>query len=484
MERARTKILGTIGLLLIAAFVFGIAFALMPSSSNVAEARESYFAVEGDDWEPNTFTELNYGLYWYTADSPIPKKSNPVDKNKPTLIFAHGWKENEGFKQRDLLSVWENTDSQFASNGFASFASELNETEYYKTLIEQGYNVAHFYWCQISDDAVTCDEKIWSSNGALGMSYVLNDGHGKKVQGDPALNPTKSVAMILGDAIKDALGTDYQRDLHLVGHSMGGQLVLAAGEYLARQYDKGLVGKHLVPSQVTLIDPYMTFNVLSSNSTIDHLDGKAHSADEQVFIVDLCADAMETLARHNVAIDSYGTVFYRMYPFVMDEEKANEVTDRLARYCVWTYLKGLTSKYTLANGHCMAIDYYFSTLYENTIAKDNYGREVPSARATKEYLLNLRGKAFVQTLSEDKAGQNPFYMHNSTYTRTNAEYEAVSDDYTAYVEPPVINPPAEEKNDILHNKDFIIGISVGAGTLAIVIAVVVIYFVTKKKLKQ
>ena len=73
--------------------------------------------------------------------------------------------------------------------------------------------------------------------------------------------------MILGDAIKDALGTDYQRDLHLVGHSMGGQLVLAAGEYLARQYDKGLVGKHLVPSQVTLIDPYMTFNVLSSNST-------------------------------------------------------------------------------------------------------------------------------------------------------------------------------------------------------------------------
>jgi uncharacterized protein HemY len=42
----------------------------------------------------------------------------------------------------------------------------------------------------------------------------------------------------------------------------------------------------------------------------------------------------------------------------------------------------------------------------------------------------------------------------------------------------------KEKNDILHNKNFIIGMSVGAGTLAIVIAVIVIYFVTKKKLKQ
>ncbi|MBO4380907.1 MAG: hypothetical protein J5815_01995, partial [Clostridia bacterium] len=67
--------------------------------------------------------------------------------------------------------------------------------------------------------------------------------------------------------------------------------------------------------------------------------------------------------------------------------------------------------------------------------KDNYGVEVPSAKASKDYILSLRGKAFVQSLAEDKAGENPFYMHNSAYTRTDAFFESVENDYTAYSEP-------------------------------------------------
>lgn len=495
MERARTKILGTIGLLLIAAFVFGIAFALMPSSSNVAEAYESYFSTDGDQWEEGVFTEYSTGIYWYASGETIPKRTNPVDKSKPTLIFAHGLKYKEGYKERDLLSLWFDTNRLFTSKGYSEF--EL-EDEYYQLLIDEGYNVGQFYWSQLSDDSLDCDKKIWSSKSAMGMRYVVNDGNGNRVQGDASKNPTKSVAMIFGDAVKASLGNDYAKDLHLVGHSMGGQLVLATGEYLAKQQEKGTFGDHLVPNQVSLIDPYFGMTMIGENEdfSIDHLDGVM--ARKNSMLAELAAHAMETLARHNVAIDAYGgqETIYRLYtamsPSMFVKEKNGdelaerfneELTDKLSRYVAWTYLDSLASKYGFES-HCMIIDYYFSTLSEPMIAKDNYGREVPSARATKEYLLNLRGKAFVQSLAEDKAGQNPFYMHNSSYTRTNAEYEAVSDDFTAYVEPPVINPPAEEKNDILHNKDFIIGMSVGAGTLAIVIAVVVIYFVTKKKLKQ
>ena len=200
MTKARTKFFSMIGLALVAVLAFSLTFAFV-GHIGVAEARESYYATEGDDWEPGTFTELNYGLYWYTSDSAIPKKSNPVDKSKPTLIFAHGWKQNEGYKQRDLLSLWESTNSQFHTKGYADDFEF--ETEYYKTLIGLGYNVAHFYWSQLSDDFVTCDEKIWTSNGTLGMSYVLNDGHGNKVDGDSANNPTKSLRQILSDYLQN-----------------------------------------------------------------------------------------------------------------------------------------------------------------------------------------------------------------------------------------------------------------------------------------
>ena len=470
MTKTMNRILAAVGLAVVFALVCGLALACM-GVQGVAEARESYFSSEGGEWEDGVFTEYSTGLYWYASGNPIPRRTNPVDKTKPTLIFAHGWKQNEGYQQRDLWSLWGGTNSEFHSKHFDDFEFE---TEFYQTLIDLGYNVGQFYWSQLSDDYVTCDEKIWSSNGQFGMRYVLNDGAGHRVDGDPSLNPTKSVAMIFGDAIREALGDDYAKDLHLVGHSMGGQLVLATGEYITLQHDAGNFGEHLVPTQVTLLDPYMTFNILSEGATVDHLGGKSFS--EEKPIVSLCADAMETLARHDIAIDVYATVFYRMYPMIMDEDEAAAMTDRLARYTVWTYLQGFSKFDNPAAKHCMSIDYYFSTMYEETIAKDNYGVEVPSAKASAEYILSLRGKAFTQSLAEDKQGENPFYMHNSAYTRTNAEYEPVSDEYTAFV------PFA--KCDDNKNLPLVIGLSVGLGGAAVIAAVVVVLVVLKKKKVQ
>ena len=467
MTKTMRRILAGVGLVIVFALTCGLAFACF-GVQGVAEARESYFSDEAGEWDDGVFTQYSTGIYWYASGNPIPRRTNPVDKTKPTLIFAHGWKQNEGYQQRDLLSLWGGTNSEFHSKYFGDFEYE---TEFYQTLIDLGYNVGQFYWSQLSDDLVSCDEKIWSSNGYFGMRYFLNDGAGHRVQGDESLNPTKSVAMIFGDAIKEALGNDYEHDLHLVGHSMGGQLVLATGEYIALQHDKGNFGAHLVPTQVTLLDPYMTFNALSDGATVDHLGGK--SFDEQKPLVSLCADAMETLARHNVAIDSYATVFYRMYPMVMEEDEAAEMTDRLARYCTWTYLLGFSKFDNPAAKHCMSIDYYFSTLYEETIAKDNYGVEVPSAKASAEYILSLRGKAFTQSLAEGKEGENPFYMHNSAYTRTNADYEPVSDDYTAFV--PFETPSGKP------NLGLVVGLSVGAFLLVAGIAALLTILIFKKK---
>lgn len=436
MARFSLKVFAIICSLCCLAALFGVVLAA--DRGDVAYAEESYFADDAALWEDGVFTEYSVGIYWYASGNPIPRRTNPVDKTKPTIIFAHGMKPSEGYKQRDLLSIYFDTNNTFDANGYDPF--ELNP-DYYQVLIDAGYNVGHFYWSQIADDdaMMLADKKVWSSTSMYGTTYVVNDGSGKRVQGDQSLNPNpnKSVAVIFGDAIRAALGNDYQYDLHLAGHSMGGQLVLATGEYLAVLQEKGTVGDHLVPTQVSLLDPYFGMTKISSNEefAVDHLDGKVIPAGTP--LVELACDAMETLARHDVAIDAYGTAFYRVYPTIMKKDAAAAITTRLSKYCVWTYLKSLTNEFSAnpATSHCMAIDYYFSTLSEAEIAKDNYGVEVPSAKASKDYILSLRGKAFVQSLAEDKEGENPFYMHNSAYTRTDAFFEPVENDYTAYSEP-------------------------------------------------
>ncbi|MBO4554147.1 MAG: hypothetical protein J5713_00050, partial [Clostridia bacterium] len=65
---------------------------------------------------------------------------------------------------------------------------------------------------------------------------------------------------------------------------------------------------------------------------------------------------------------------------------------------------------------------------------------------------------------------------NSAYTRTNAEYEPVSDEYTAFV------PFA--KCDDNKNLPLVIGLSVGLGGAAVIAAVVVVLVVLKKKKVQ
>ena len=88
----------------------------------------------------------------------------------------------------------------------------------------------------------------------------------------------------------------------------------------------------------------------------------------------------------------------------------------------------------------------------------------------------------MQSLAEDKEGENPFYMHNSAYTRTDAFYEAVSADYTAYEAPTPLNPrgldiPVEHEL----NLKLIIPLAVIGGLVLIGGIVAIIIIVLKKK---
>ena len=45
------------------------------------------------DWGIEYFNKLDTGIYWYTdADNDVPTSDYEVKKDKPTIVFTHGWK--------------------------------------------------------------------------------------------------------------------------------------------------------------------------------------------------------------------------------------------------------------------------------------------------------------------------------------------------------------------------------------------------------
>ncbi len=412
---ARRVIIVSIGLFFAFSAVFAAVFCV---PNGVAFSADSF-----EGWAEGTFTTLNTGIYWYQSGSDVPIKAGTegavFDPDKPTVIFAHGLKSEEGYNRRDVLTLWGNTEEYFADEGYGEFEFDTN---FYQKYIDTGYNVGQFYWSQLSDDELNCDIKIWSSNTELGMRYYVSDTSGKRVQGDPALNPTKSVSMIFGDAMIEALGANYSKSIQLIGHSMGGQLVLATSEYLVESCKAGTIGRNLVPERTTLLDPYFGMSELK-NCKIDHLGADC----EQAFTARLAANAMENIADFGIAVDAYSAndVFIcRLYKLLFGtklKDEADAITKSLTDNCAWVHLNAMQDLYTMLNTHCMVVDYYFSTLYEEA-KTDNTGNPVPYALSDCDTLKSLRGCGYKQvSVNED----NPFYMHNSNFERVDSEISVI-----------------------------------------------------------
>ena len=428
--------------------------------TQTAAAYDSFYQqVPGFD--DSVFTSLDYGLYWYDADSRIPKKAGTeganFDPNKPTLIFTHGMKITEGYGRRDLVSLWSGTNGEFKNKGYDPY---MYSDQYYQILLDMGYNVGHFYWNQLAEISIDEDFHVWTSDiydadgNDIGLNYYVSNSKGRRTQGDPAQNPHDSVAVLFGEAIKDGLGEDYSQPWRLVGHSMGGQLVLATTQNLIYQNEQGTIGDNLLPERVSLIDPYMCNTKTVKGMRLDHMGGKEIPAG--TWTAELCADAMEDIAARDIAIDAYGgaVMVYRNYMAMIetdisgaeyriemaenlgeDEESIAELradleallperdrytalTQRIGNAACWTHLDALADQTYGAVSHCMIIDYFFTTMYEDA-QTDNYGKELPSLDSTTDYIRSLRGYNFLQV---KRAGstENPFYRHTTDFVRVDA----------------------------------------------------------------
>ncbi len=386
------------------------------------------------DWGIEYFNKLDTGIYWYAnPDDDVPTSDYTVQKDKPTIIFTHGWKPSGESRVREGLSLKTKTEGALKEKGFDEYKYD---SEFYRYYIEKGYNVGVFYWNQLADaegkkttvPSFSVDEKIWTSNGGKNMTYITYDSptaeKGTKTSSDDPTNPKKSVAVIFGEAIVEALGKDFSGTLQIAGHSMGGQLTLAASEYLCLQKDKGNIGENLLPDRVTLLDPYL--NALTrwkKDITVDHSE-KVYKYENgvDVFTVEFAADAAETIGKHGIPIEGYAantSMVVQNYKLMGTSpeycEKMDSITKKLQNNCVWVYAAGLGLYGGFDPTHVMSVDWYFST-NNMKVVKSDEGLEVPSAQLETEKLQSLIGLTFRQSTP---SGVNPLYYDMSSYSIVN-----------------------------------------------------------------
>ncbi|MGN0789268.1 MAG: hypothetical protein ACI4MY_04960 [Christensenellales bacterium] len=373
-----------------------------------------------DGWEEGVFNNLDYGIYWYQDGKDIPVKVGTAgvefDPTKPTIIFTHGMKYKEGYNRRDLLSTWEGTYDRFAEGTFPY------STQYFQKYIDMGYNVGHFYWNQLSEESIQGDPKIWSSDTSMGMRYYVSNSYGQRVQGDPTLNPTVSVSMLYAQAIIDALGKDFSGSLQLAGHSMGGDLSLAVSENLLMMKERKEIGSNLIPQRITLLDPY-----LSTTKVIGHIDHRGGEDSNGRTIAELCSEAVVKLADYGVAIEGYGAgkAIYTMYSTlgggIYSKETMATLKERFGDNITWVHLDGLDKQYGAGSTHNMVPDYYFLTLFQDSV-KDDFGQTVPSALMDVDTLRSLKGVSYSQQCD----GGNSVLMKDCTFARVDRYQKPVT----------------------------------------------------------
>ena len=468
---------------MLAAFGFNDAF------SEFAQAREIY----NTEWD--VFDELDYGLYFYGEDSDLPVKAGTegcnYDSTKPTIIYSHGWKWNEGFEKREVLSLMHPAYSEDADTDY--FAAEY---------LDAGYNVASFFWNQIADepswDSVT---KVWTTDDPkYAMRYRIGDN---RTAFDDPTNPDTNVANLLIREITTYMSDFTGETFWLMGHSMGGELTLAAAEGLLKLYSEGKISENLVPDRLSLFDPFFPSNKIE-NADVDHENMHYTSVD----VTTLSANAMKKCADAGMAIEVYATNSFAYKNYFIDENLPAATRLEFAQVfldnAVWYFMNELGSGGLMdfSFSHVRTRDMYMLTILED-VKYANDGKEVATANTDIATVKSLMGRAYYQTIGDSSVPNAGAFVYSSDfilfdgvewlmydnlvavddptdYTVTKRHADPIATDGTAISAAPanpIVDPAVEPAPD--KSNKTIIYIAIAIAALGAVAAV--IFIVLKKK---
>lgn len=227
-----SKILAVVAIILVVVVVAGASFFVFTgyddSKVELVKSADITIPEEMD-------VEQLFGLFFYNADGSYTRTTKPkeqinFDPNKPTMIFFHGVQQNKGYKMNELVD---------RPQGW----------------IEQGYNVASYFWSQLADFMPdTCVDGVWE-RGKIPFKYEKD---GKVVLVEESINYTIAECFV-AYYVEFMAQYDYKgSEIYFQGLSLGGNLLTAVNSYLLTLEKVGLISTEILPDRVTFHDTYMT----------------------------------------------------------------------------------------------------------------------------------------------------------------------------------------------------------------------------------
>ncbi|MEQ1748807.1 MAG: hypothetical protein ABL974_05260 [Prosthecobacter sp.] len=205
----------------------------------------------GHAWNlPNTFTELDYGLYWFkNINNGLRCRDNQddeyFDRSKPTVIYVHGWQPQEAGKRRreswarqdavtdskfyDCCTIWKNKGynvgvfnwnqfNDFKWGGLPDDGLKFSQAAIYKISTQPGLPAGHSLLYTLNRSKGTLAPKFEGTS----QNFYLPPGQGGAIEG-------KTVVDLFLDELRRCMAgyttNGDDKEFRLIGHSLGTQVV-------------------------------------------------------------------------------------------------------------------------------------------------------------------------------------------------------------------------------------------------------------------
>lgn len=247
-------------------------------SANIKDINGNSFTDDGEDHWIFRTTDLDYGLYFFkdavNAVKYVPGRDIPseyFDESKPTILYVHGWEKTSTNFQDNRLRDYRREGFIFSPGSFYPAQEAVDTVKIWKdpSLNSEGkaWNFGVMYWNQLADDDYAwlskpqmTQAKIWTTRGQNNMSYAIRSWTGSSWSTgnvhSTKNSPSRSMSVIFGDIVADALEYNYSPEFRLVGHSLGAQMAHGIAYCLMKKHSAGEISDFIFPKRLTLIDPY------------------------------------------------------------------------------------------------------------------------------------------------------------------------------------------------------------------------------------
>lgn len=215
----------------------------------------------GRSWnQPDTFSTLDYGLYWFKdANSGLKgisssQRDEYFDPDRPTVIYVHGWQVDEVKVRR--------RESWLRQDPF----NDAKLHDMCKIWRDQGYNVGIFNWNQFGcGDLFEAEYNIYTIQNRAewgpghSMIYTLSSSEGTMQryyepdgEGGPIEDKTvtdlflEELARCMGGYVPD----EDTKEFRVIGHSLGTQLTARTFDAVRQHPEWGIP----LPTRISLLE--------------------------------------------------------------------------------------------------------------------------------------------------------------------------------------------------------------------------------------